>query len=104
MIKNLCFFVENFDEILSIYIETSNNYRQTENMYNIHPGNNESDKRLKNLQHCFHEVTVDKAAHKVPNSMYLYKPSIYTLFLREQLKFKGYSLQWRNFIFKEPTE
>ena len=38
------FFVKEFDELRSIYIETADNYTQTENMYNIHPRNNESAK------------------------------------------------------------
>ena len=38
------FFVKEFDELCSIYIETPDNYMQTKNMDNIHPGNNESAK------------------------------------------------------------
>ena len=33
--KNLCFFVNEYNELLSIYIETSDNHTQTENMDNI---------------------------------------------------------------------
>ena len=42
--NDLHFFVKEFDELRSIYIETTDNYTQTENMYNIHPRNNESAK------------------------------------------------------------
>ena len=69
------FPVEEFHELFSIYIDTADNYTQTENMDNIHPGNDvstkESDKRLNDLGQFFDNVTVDKAAHKAPDSMSL---------------------------------
>ena len=50
-------FVKEFDELLGIFIETADNYTQTENMDNIHPGNNESakesDKSLSDLEQFF---------------------------------------------------
>ena len=51
------FFVKEFDELSSVYMETANNYTQTENMDNIRPGNNESakesDKSLSDLEQFF---------------------------------------------------
>ena len=92
------FLVKEFDELFSVYIETADNYTQTENMDNIHPGNDvstkESDKSLSDLEQFFDNVTVDKAAHKAPDSMsLLYERMISnlqseTLFVKEQLKSK----------------
>ena len=97
-VQESLFFVKEFDELFSIYIETADNYTQTENMDNIHPGNNEfakeSDKSLSDLEQFFDNVTVDKAAHKATDSMsLLYERMISNLqsealFLKEQLKFK----------------
>ena len=92
-------FVKEFHELLSIYIETADNYKKTENMNNIHPGNNDSakepNKSLSDLEQFFDNVTINKTDHKVPhNSMsLLYEQMISnfqskTLFLREQLKWK----------------
>ena len=67
-------------------------------MDNIHPGNNESaegsDKILSELEQFIDNFTIDKAAHKAPDSMsLLYERMISNLqsenlFLREQLKSK----------------
>ena len=67
-------------------------------MDNTHPGNNESaegsDKILSELEQSIDNFTIDKAAHKAPDSMsLLYERMISNLqsenlFLREQLKSK----------------
>ena len=86
-----------FHELISVYIETGDNYAQTENMDNKPLGNNESskesDKSLSDLEQFFDNVTVDKTGHK-PDSMSLLCEQIIlnlqseTSFLREQLKSK----------------
>ena len=101
------FLVEEFHELFSIYIDTADNYTQTENMDNIHPGNDvstkESDKSLSDLKQFFDNVTVDKAAHKAPDSMsLLYERMISNL--QSETDVQGYLLQWRNFIFEEPIQ
>ena len=68
--KESLFFVKYFNEILSTYTETADNYTEAEIMDNIHPENNksakESSKRLSNLEQFFDSVTIDKAADKAP--------------------------------------
>ena len=41
------FLVEEFHELFSIYVDTADNYTQTENMDNIHPENDVSTKRIR---------------------------------------------------------
>ena len=52
---------------------TADNYTQTGNIDNIHPGNNksakESDKCLSDLEQFFDNAAIDKATQKVPDSM-----------------------------------
>ena len=68
--KESLFFVKYFNEILSTYTETADNYTEAEIMDNIHPENNksakESSKRLSNLEQFFDSVAIDKAADKAP--------------------------------------
>ena len=51
------FFVKEFDEPFRFYIETADNYIETENMDNVPPGNDistkESDKSLSDLEQFF---------------------------------------------------
>ena len=92
-----------FHELISVYIETGDNYAQTENMDNKPLGNNESakesDKSLSDLEQFFDNVTVDKTGHK-PDSMSLLCEQIIlnlqseTSFLREQLKSKDIYFNW----------
>ena len=52
---------------------TADNYTQTGNIDNIHPGNNksakESGKCLSDLEQFFDSAAIDKATQKVPDSM-----------------------------------
>ena len=58
---------------LVLILRTADNYTQTENMDNIHPGSNESAKQpdeiLSDLEQYFDNVTVDEAAHKAPDGI-----------------------------------
>ena len=64
--ESLC-FVKEFDKLVSIYIETADNYTQTENMDNIHPGNNESakesDKLLSDVNSFFGAICTSRHRH-----------------------------------------